>query len=321
MFGSIRIGSVFGITVRMHWLFLALVFVLIATGGEPINTAIWLAVLFGVVFLHELGHSLVARAFGIHVLDITFWPLGGMARMSEIPESTKVEALVAIAGPMVNFVLAGLAFVAVVALGLVHAFDPRSIEGLGNGTWGERAALSFLAVNLMLGVFNLIPAFPMDGGRILRALFGLSGNWVRATELAVTVGRVFAVLLVLAGVFFYEYVGFTMPLIGVFVWWAGSRELWAVRARHGLVPFGPFAGKPMPPGMGGFTAPQPPPPPRPGDGGLRKDAAGDPQTGARKPLLEWRAPELGRGRVTDDAVARLERFRGRMIQRPDANEP
>ena len=119
MLGSIKIGKVLGITVRVHWLFLpvaAAAWVWSSRAGDPrspfgtgvLQLALWVAVLFGVVFLHELGHSLVARHFGIRVLDITLWPLGGMARMSEIPEDAKVESLIAIAGPLVNFALAAL---------------------------------------------------------------------------------------------------------------------------------------------------------------------------------------------------------------------
>jgi Zn-dependent protease len=172
------------------------------------------------VLLHEFGHSIVAQHFGLRVVDITLWPLGGMARMEQIPESTKIELLVAIAGPLVNFFLAAVGFVAMVSLGSVHAGNLSPFALLSDDSVSQQILWGFVRVNLILGTFNLLPAFPMDGGRVLRALFGLWGDWVRATELAVSVGRVFAVLLVLAGIFFNQYIGFGAPLIGLFVWWA-----------------------------------------------------------------------------------------------------
>jgi Zn-dependent protease len=172
--------------------------------------------LFGVVFLHELGHSLVAQSFGIQVLDITFWPLGGMARMAELPEKPRIEGLVAIAGPAVNAVLftGGILFHFLLGVELVA----NSVPGY------------FVAINLMMGLFNLIPAFPMDGGRILRAWLARKRDWVEATELAVHIGRVFALGMIIFG--YWLTGGCIMPLIGAWVWWMGARELWYVRMRH-----------------------------------------------------------------------------------------
>ncbi|MBK7641577.1 MAG: site-2 protease family protein [Planctomycetes bacterium] len=217
MNGSIKIGSILGITLRLHILLLVLFGVLIVGGQDPLIYAI----LFGCVLLHELGHSLVALAFGIRVVDITLWPLGGMARMSRIPESTLIEGLIALAGPAVNFLLAGLGH-------------------LAGGVWGG----PFAFVNLLMGLFNLLPAFPMDGGRLLRALLGSNGRWLLATERAVRIGRWFAVLLCVAGV-----TGFgpwlapnlALPLVGIFVWYSGSQELAAVRARHADRPSSPVS--------------------------------------------------------------------------------
>lgn len=247
MLGSFKIGSVLGITVRVHWLFVALiVFLLLVSGGEDDllsrgDLALQLALLFGVVFLHELGHSLVARRFGLRIFDITFWPLGGMARMSEMPETPRVEIWIALAGPLVNFVLALLT-------APVLAWAAFASGEVGAAPWLStltRLLLSFLWFNLALGTFNLLPAFPMDGGRILRAILGRTRDWVRATELAVKVGRFLAVLMIVVGVLLSGQ-AMMLPLVGLFVWFAGSRELWAVRMRHGRMPFGPFAGQPMP---------------------------------------------------------------------------
>jgi Zn-dependent protease len=260
-----------------------------------------LVMLFGVVFLHELGHSLVARRFGIRVLDITFWPLGGMARMSEIPESSKVEGLIAVAGPVVNFALAALATPVLIALGAVVE------TSTGVGAALLMLTMQFIGINLVLGVFNLIPAFPMDGGRVLRAILGRGGDWVRATEQAVKVGRVFAVLMVLAGLFLGRGL-IILPLIGLFVWFAGSRELWAVRMRHARSPFAFAFGGPG--GPGSFSQTGVPPPPRPGP--PPHDADG----GARRPGEDWdpgSAPRIDGGPMTTDQIERLERFKGRLF--------
>jgi len=215
--GSIRIGSVFGITLRLHVLLLVVLGILIVRDQSPLVFAI----LFGCVLLHELGHSLVAMAFGIRVVDITLWPLGGMARMSQIPESTRIETLIAIAGPAVNFLLAGLGLL---ASGSFH-YPPRDLF-----QW-------FSLVNLSMGLFNLLPAFPMDGGRVLRALLGWRGGWLKATERAVWIGRWFAISLCLFGIglaFLGETGSLTLALVGVFIWWSGNAELASVRARHAL---------------------------------------------------------------------------------------
>lgn len=252
MLGSFKIGSVLGITVRVHWLFVALIVVLLAmSGGEGevvrrSELAIHLALLFGIVFLHELGHSLVARRYGIRIFDITFWPLGGMARMSEIPERPATEMWIAFAGPLVNFVLA-LVALPVAAWAFLQSAEPGAGAGLEALT---RWSVTFVGINLALGTFNLLPAFPMDGGRILRAFLGRKRDWVAATELAVKVGRVLAIAMIAIGVL-VSHATMMLPLIGLFVWFAGARELWAVRMRHGRMPFGPAAGRPMAPDLGG----------------------------------------------------------------------
>lgn len=288
MLGSFKIGSVLGITVRVHWLFAVLIaFVLLGPLGRDGSIArgdllLNLVLLFGVVFLHELGHSLVARRYGIRIFDITFWPLGGMARMSEIPETPRVEMWIAVAGPLVNFALALLALP-------VATWSWLAASEIGAARWLDTLAqvsLYFLYINLALGSFNLLPAFPMDGGRILRAFLGRKRDWVRATELAVKVGRVLAVLMIAIGVLLS---GSTMmlPLVGLFVWFAGARELWAVRMRHGRLPFGPFAGQPL--------APQPAAGQAPASGGSSAEA---PRSGG----------------LSESEIERLERFGGSLRQ-------
>ncbi len=228
--------------------------------GQP-SSALTILLLFGLVFLHELGHSLVAQALGIRVLDITFWPLGGMARMSEIPENARTEALIAIAGPAVNFLLAGLA--APLFLLTSGAAPDLSIPGTAGGAPLLSALLGlFIWINLALGLFNLVPAFPMDGGRILRAFLGRRGNWVEATARAVRVGRFFALAMVIGGIALGHCM---LPIVGIWLWWVGGQELMAVRVRHGLFPFGNLFGRrPPAPGAGqagpGFDPNAPPGP-------------------------------------------------------------
>lgn len=308
MFGSFKIGSVVGITVRVHWLFLALVAAVIwmpAGGGSSLENLAILLMIFGVVFLHELGHCLVARHFGIRVYDITFWPLGGMARMSEIPERPRTEMLIASAGPAVNFLLAALAL----------PFALWSFATIGWSDEPSRALLLaahglklFIAVNLLLGVFNLVPAFPMDGGRVLRAFLGRSGDWVAATEKAVRVGRVLAFAMIAAGVIWSQHF-LLLPLVGIFVWFTGARELWAVRARHGRLPFGPMAGQPIGGATTAWSAPPPPP--------TRRAPVLDP-SGARRPepgpSEAVEVPSALRRGLTDADIERIERFRGPLRQ-------
>ena len=318
MIGSIRLGSFLGIQVRMHWLFLVLVGVVLwlaalGGGGLVLRIGFALVALFGLVFLHELGHCLMARRFGIQVLDITFWPLGGMARMSEIPEDSKVEGWIAIAGPAVNLALAFLAAPVVV-------FSVLSQQGAGDpatASWVGQLAWDFVLINLMLGLFNLIPAFPMDGGRLLRAWLGRNGDWVAATESAVRVGRVFAVLMIGVGFLASLQGANFLPLIGMFVWISGSRELAVVRARHArytnpLAAFGFGRVGGFARGQNGESEPRAAYAEAPRGPGKRSDS--DP-SGARRPAT----PLVQRARrgISAEEFERLERFPGSLL-RPEA---
>ena len=286
LYGSFKIGSAFGIPVRLHWTFLAFLYLLVILWGGNLATLFLLGVLFGCVLLHELGHSLVARRFGIRVVDITFWPLGGMARMSEMPESSKVEGLVAIAGPAVNFALAALGLIALAVMSLAPA---------GQGPFG--VVWLFVQMNLMLGTFNLIPAFPMDGGRILRAWFARKNDWLRATELAVSVGRACAGIMLVGSIVLMWLIpnGFCiLPLIALFVWFAGGRELLSVRLRHAQRAYGRAAG--------------------PGGAWFGFEPAGP----ADGPGAGWNDPRQapGQGGFSEEDVRALERYRGRFRRPP-----
>ena len=201
-----------------------------AANGRAGSTAVLIVLSTVLLIAHELGHAFVARRFGLEVVDIILWPLGGMARINNMPEHAKTEAWVAAAGPLVNL------FLAAVSAPLLFILSPGPGAPTLRGTnfmVGENAhgvVLLFVVINLSYGLFNLAPAFPMDGGRLLRA-FLARGNrsWVAATETATRVGGIIAwgiiALALFKGACF-------LSLIGFFILWAGLRERWSVRLKH-----------------------------------------------------------------------------------------
>ena len=215
-----------------------ILFFLASWQGPTASALLLVATLLISVFLHELGHGLMAQRHGIKVVDITFWPLGGLARMSEIPQDSLVESQIAFAGPAANLLLAALAAPFAILL------------GAGSGV-GELAYL-FMGINLLLGVFNLIPAFPMDGARVMRALLARKLTWLEATQRTASVGRGLASFLGIAGMFVVLPFGGISPcFMSVFfagwVWWACTQEVLTVQFRNRFSafqgtesPFGPF---------------------------------------------------------------------------------
>jgi Zn-dependent protease len=193
------------------------VLVSLAVAGATLAAAATGVVLVGCVFavvvLHELGHALVARRFGSSTRQILLLPIGGVASMDRMPERPRDELLVALAGPAVNVVLAGVLAVIIAASGA--SFDPA-----GAGTLGEALLGELLWINVSLAVFNLLPGFPMDGGRVLRALLAIRLGRARATRIAGAVGRLLAGVFVIAGLMWSPM----LALIGVFVWFAGQQE-------------------------------------------------------------------------------------------------
>ena len=187
---SVNIGSIAGTAVRIHFtflLFLVWIFVASWVSGGP--AAAWeglafMLLLFACVLAHEFGHIFTARAFGVPTPDVTLLPIGGVARLARIPEAPSQELLIAIAGPLVNVAIAIL----LILLAGAH-LDPRELAQVDS----TRISLidRLAEVNLFLAVFNMIPAFPMDGGRVLRALLAIKLGHVRATEVAaaIEIGR------------------------------------------------------------------------------------------------------------------------------------
>jgi Zn-dependent protease/predicted transcriptional regulator len=217
---SWKIGRIAGINLYMHATFLLLVvFVLFVywTNGHNVAQAmiglLFVLVIFGCIVFHELGHALTARRFGVHTRDIVLLPIGGVARLERMPEKPREELLVALAGPAVNVIIAGILFVALVVAG-VHV-GWRNLEDL-SGTFIE----TLLAANLWLVGFNLLPAFPMDGGRVLRALLALRTDAARATKIAAHIGKAMALLFGIAGLFGDPFLIF----IALFVWMGADAE-------------------------------------------------------------------------------------------------
>lgn len=238
---AFRVGSILGITIRVHVIFLALFALLFGqlvwTAGLATGLvfATRFIMAFGFVLLHEVGHSLAAQAQGIRVYDIVLWPLGGLARLERLPEKPAAEFRIAIAGPAVNFLL-------------VLLFAPLHYVAGGDVLLDQGqltpASLAADAVyfNLLMGTFNLIPAFPLDGGRVFRALLARQIPYLAATRAAVHVGRSFALVAGLAALTSPAYAG--IVFISVFVWIAGGQELRLAEEREerGRAAWGAAAG-------------------------------------------------------------------------------
>jgi Zn-dependent protease len=223
MFPSLKIAKVFGINLFIHWTFWLLPLWIVFFGHESGIVSLWMhllliAALFGCIVLHELGHALTARHFGIRTRRITLSPLGGIAQLERMSHQPWEEFCIAIAGPLVNVAIAGVLGAALFA---GYALDAQILETLP----GIFVSI-LLLLNIGMVVFNMIPAFPMDGGRVLRAILASSMGLLRGTRVAVTVGTVFAALIGLLGVLVLHNPW--MLLIGLFVMWAGHQELQAL---------------------------------------------------------------------------------------------
>lgn len=208
MKASLNLGSVSGIKIKIHWTFLFLiiwiVFDELKRGGDTnsilFNIAFVLAVFFCVV-LHELGHALTAKSFGINTKRITLLPIGGMATLESFPESPKQELLITFAGPLVNIIIAVLLYFIIPVQEYIHLNFSEAFHVLSNFTLKNFLFYLFI-VNIGLAAFNIIPAFPMDGGRILRAALAMNMNRRKATQLATNIGQFIAVLFLLIGLLY-----------------------------------------------------------------------------------------------------------------------
>ncbi|HZR05267.1 MAG TPA: site-2 protease family protein [Candidatus Udaeobacter sp.] len=213
---SLPIFRVAGIQLRIHITFLLLIawlaFGYYSQGGSAVaaSRVIFVLILFLCVVLHEFGHAFAAKAFGINTPDITLLPIGGVARLERMPEEPVQELIIAVAGPLVNVVIALGLFV---AAGSQALLNPSAVEGGG-------LVAQLLTINIMLVLFNLLPAFPMDGGRVLRALLATRMSYARATQVAANVGQGFAFVFGFIGLLWNPFLLF----IALFVYIGASQE-------------------------------------------------------------------------------------------------
>ena len=214
MRGSIRLFKVFGISVNLHITFLLLL-IFFMSGGIK-----WFALLMGVfcfVTLHEICHSLVARSYGIEVREITLLPIGGVASMSSMPEKPSQEFFISIAGPLFNLLVVAVLYIPMKSLLGTEVLFHRP---LSTATWP--LTFSYLYwINLILALFNLIPAFPMDGCRVLRALLSQKLGYQNATRIAVSLGHFFALIFAYFGIVDFNIV---LIVIAIFIYMAASNE-------------------------------------------------------------------------------------------------
>lgn len=222
---SLHIGTIAGTAVRIHVTFVMFLAWIVAAGyaagkgDEAKTTLIFVVLIFACVLLHEFGHIFTARAFGVKTPDVTLLPIGGVARLEKIPEEPMQEFLIALAGPIVNIVIA-------VALVLAGAqLNPTALASVDSASVPliDRLAM----VNLFLAAFNLIPAFPMDGGRVLRALLASQMGFVRATAIAASIGQGLAFLLGFIGLLYNPMLIF----IAIFIYLAAASEQHMVALR------------------------------------------------------------------------------------------
>jgi Zn-dependent protease/CBS domain-containing protein len=222
--GSAALFRFRGIRVYVHWTFLILLGYITYIGMSGGKTGIAILgevglvlIVFMCVLMHEFGHALMAQRYGVQTKDITLLPIGGIANLERMPEEPRQEFWITAAGPLVNLVIAGVAFLIIFLLGLTSMVGDLFI---GATTW-TKVLLFIFGANLMLFLFNLLPAFPMDGGRILRSLLSMRMPRDKATRIAAGVGRFFAIGFVVYGLFNGQPF---LALIGVFIFFAAGSE-------------------------------------------------------------------------------------------------
>lgn len=228
---SLKLGSFAGIGVFIHWTFLLLIgFIaflhldrsqsLADQWGRVVGGVVFVLAIFGCVLLHEFGHALTAKRFGVRTRDITLLPIGGVARLERMPTNPWHEFWITVAGPAVNVVIA----VALGAALLIAGISMRMESDLMSGGFLVR----LMWVNVLLVVFNMLPAFPMDGGRILRSVLAMRLDYALATEIAARVGQAMAILFGLLGLFAGNVF---LMLIALFVFLGAEAESQAAKMR------------------------------------------------------------------------------------------
>ena len=222
-----HIGTFAKIPVKIHWTFL-LILIYVATSASSQGSD-WRAIaieicfvltMFLCVVLHEFGHALTAQRYGIQTEDIILLPIGGVARLRNLPEKPIQELIIAIMGPMVNVAIAILLFSYLISTFGISYFKLENLGELNFTNWSGFLPLLMIS-NIMLVMFNMIPAFPMDGGRVLRALLAMGLGRLKATRIASIVGQIICVFLVILGIYLEAY---TLAIIGVFIFISATQE-------------------------------------------------------------------------------------------------
>lgn len=231
---SWKIGTISGIGIYVNVSFLVLIALVVMLGfadqksvGGVLQLVALILVLFGIIVLHELGHALTARRFGIRTQDITLLLFGGVARLERMPRQPWQEFLIAVAGPAVNVVLAVLLSIALIGLAVLSYSMQWNILDSSVAMF----LFQLISINVMLVLFNMLPAFPMDGGRVLRAVLASKLDYVRATNIAANVGQAMAVLFGLMGLIWFNPF---LVFIALFVWMGAAQEASSVRIRSAV---------------------------------------------------------------------------------------
>lgn len=230
MHGSFKLISVRGVNIFLHWTFLLLfgwVFLVNAHNGSDILQLSWAILFIGGLFitvlLHELGHAVTAMEYGIEAKNIVLMPFGGIASIEKFPANPRQELLVSLSGPLVNLIIAALLKIMFPAETTIPAdYTQVSIAH------GHDFILNLFLANIVLAIFNLIPAFPLDGGRILRALLAFRLNYIRATYIAGITGKIIAALMIGAGIIFFSPL---LPIAGFMIIFAEDTEEYYLRIR------------------------------------------------------------------------------------------
>ena len=248
MFRSIRLFKIAGIPVYVHWTFFILLFYVIGQGiaeSDSIAQLIFevsiLLSVFMCVTLHEYGHALTAKRFGIITQDMILSPIGGIARLNGLPDKPFQEFLVAIAGPLVNVAIVIVISLLVIFLYPGETFNP-DIQRITQHNFADNYLFIMKYINISLIVFNMVPAFPMDGGRVLRSLLAMKIGKVKATRVAAFIGQVIAVLFIIIAITKYPIFGaqistmeqFTLSIIGIFIFSMARTEFTNVKLEDKL---------------------------------------------------------------------------------------
>lgn len=223
-----NLGRYFGIPVKIHWTFLLIILYVVSSSfmegtqwSDIIIEVVFLLTMFFCVVLHEFGHALTAKRYGVETEDIVLLPIGGVARLRNMPEKPKQELIIAIMGPMVNVIIAIIIFCGLLLFNKNSIQEADSITRLSWQTFFPLLMIS----NIFLLIFNMIPAFPMDGGRVLRSLLAMKFGRLNATKWASRLGQFICIIFIGIGIYYQQW---NAVLIGVFIFFGAMQEYQAV---------------------------------------------------------------------------------------------